>query len=50
MTIIEQIDKCIPASRRETIPWKAIEQLFSEICFSNMQRTAQNPGASDESG
>lgn len=43
MTIIEQIDKCIPASRRETIPWKAIEQLFSETCFRDMQRTAQNP-------
>ena len=43
MTIIEQIDNCIPASGQETIPWNATEQLFSEICFSDMQRIAQNP-------
>lgn len=43
MEWIETIAQAIPRSASEAIEWSVIEPLLSSFCFSQMQRTPQNP-------
>ncbi len=43
MEWIETIAQAIPCSASDAIAWSVIEPLLSSFCFSQMQRTLQNP-------
>lgn len=43
VNFIEEIQKCIPASHADEVPWDRTDQLFAGTCFSDMKNTQQNP-------
>ena len=40
---IEEIERCVPASSADEIPWDELERLLAPIGFSAMKTTPQNP-------
>ncbi|MBP5622868.1 MAG: AAA family ATPase [Thermoguttaceae bacterium] len=42
-TFIEEIERCVPTSSTDAIPWDRLERLFAPTCFSAMKTTPQNP-------
>ena len=42
-TFIEEIERCVPTSPADEIPWDELERLFGSTFFSAMKRTPQNP-------